>query len=204
MKTLTISALALVAAGPLSAAGLDQPAADPVVPVQPVAPAPVVSTGGDWSGFYGGAQLGYGQIEAEDAAPSGDAEGEGATYGLHAGYLYDFGAVVAGAEVDYDWTNIEDEDTGTEVDDIARAKLRLGYDAGRILPYVTAGAAMAETSGGLSGEDTGRFAGVGMEYRVRDGVRVGAEVLKHEFEDFDDSGVDVSATTANARVSFEF
>ena len=71
----------------------------------------------------------------------------GALYGVHAGYMYDFGRIVAGAEIDWDATNINvdvpNSADGVDLDSVARAKLRLGYDAGRFLPYVTAGYARA-------------------------------------------------------------
>jgi len=35
-------------------------------------------------------------------------------------------------------------------------------------------------------------------------MRFGAEVLQHQFDDFDGSGNDIDATTLAARVSFNF
>jgi opacity protein-like surface antigen len=52
--------------------------AEPVMTVAPAAPvavvAPVVMTN-DWSGFYAGAQVGFGQLEAELDDVSADEEG---------------------------------------------------------------------------------------------------------------------------------
>lgn len=190
----------LAMAGTAKAGGLNEPVAV-VAPPAPVAVAPAPApAGADWTGFYAGANLGYGQLEAEGF----DEDTEGATYGLHAGYLYDLGSLVVGAEVEYDVTDITDEATGIDLDSVARLKGRLGYDAGAFLPYVTAGAAQASTSGALEAEDNGYFAGLGVDYQVSQNIRVGAEVLQHQFEDFDGTGTDIDATTASVRVGFTF
>ena len=207
-KTVRTGMLALpltLLGGAAFAGGLAEPIAAPAPAPAPI-PAPVpVRTGGDWTGFYAGAQLGYGQVDADEL--TGDTDG--ALYGVHAGYLYDLGSWVLGGELDIDGTNIENDTDGVaELDTVARAKLRLGYDAGQFLPYVVGGIAQANVSSdalaAIDGDDTGAFGGVGLEYRVSDSLRIGGEVLQHQFDDFNDSGVDIEATTATARVSFQF
>ena len=205
LKTARLSLIALplaIVGGMATAGGLSEPIAAPApAPIPAPVPMPV---GSDWTGFYAGGQLGYGKVEADEL--SGDTQG--ATYGVHAGYLYDLGSFVLGGELDLDGTQIEnDTDGAADVDTITRAKLRLGYDAGDWLPYVTAGIAQARVSSdtdAIDGDDTGGFGGVGVEYRLSDSIRVGGEVLRHQFNDFNDSGVDLEATTAAARVSFQF
>ncbi len=199
-KRLMISSIALaVFAAPAFAGGIAEPVMAPA-PV-PVAVAPVVvNTGGDWTGFYAGAGLGYGTLEAEGFAD----DTEDYTYGLHAGYLYDMGTFVLGGELEYDATEITDATTGINLDGVARAKVRAGYDAGQWLPYVTAGAAQAYTSGALEANDTGYFAGVGVDYQVTQSIRVGAELLRHQFDDFNGTGTDIDANTAAVRVGFRF
>ena len=193
--TLALSASAMSA----SAGGLSEVVAPaPVVPVA-VAPAPVVVSN-DWTGFYAGGSLGYGQLEADGFAE----DTEDMTYGVHAGYLYDLGSFVVGGEIEYDVTEITDANTDISLDAVARAKVRAGYDAGALLPYVTAGVAQAYTSGELETNDTGYFAGIGVDYQISPNVRVGAEVLQHRFDDFDDTGTDIEATTAAVRVGFTF
>ena len=177
--------------------------AEPVIEAAP-APAPVMAApipiGNDWTGFYAGGQLGLGEMTS-DALTS---DPNGLTYGVHAGYLYDLGSWVLGGEIDYDLTNIEEETDNIALDSVARGKIRLGYDAGLWMPYLTGGIAQASTSGDLDASDTGAFGGIGLDYMLADGIRVGAEVLQHRFEDFNDIGSDIEATTASARVSFEF
>ncbi len=205
LKTTRVSLFALPLAifgGVATAGGLAEPVAAPA-PAPILAPAPV-PVGSDWTGFYAGGQLGYGQVEADEL----DGDTDGATYGVHAGYLYDLGSVVLGGELDLDGTNIENDTDGVaELDTVTRAKLRLGYDAGDWLPYVTAGIAQARVSSdvdAIDGDDTGGFGGLGVEYRLSDSLRIGGEVLRHQFDDFNDSGIDLEATTASARVSFQF
>lgn len=203
---LVFSAVLAGLSGPALASGLEQSAPDSFAPAPPpvTAPAPAPAPGGNWTGFYGGVQLGYGSINDQTEPEVFGDDFNDATYGAHIGYLYDFGQIVAGAELDIEGTNLEDSATGLEVDRLVRAKLRLGYDAGRLLPYVTAGAVQATTSGFAELDDTGGFVGVGLDYQATDSMRVGAEVLQHRFEDFDDTGIDFDATTVSARVSFTF
>ncbi|WP_411890426.1 outer membrane protein [Yoonia sp. SDW83-1] len=195
-------ALPLILAGGMAAAG---GLAEPVAPPAPVAPPPVVvAPSADWTGFYAGGQLGFGQIESDALAD----DESGAVYGVHAGYLYDLGSVVLGAEVDYDASNIEGEAAAApvdvELDSVARLKFLAGYDAGQFMPYLTAGVARATVSvDGDDDDDDGRFVGLGLAYQLSDSLRVGGEVLRHQFEDFG-GGDDIDATTATARVSFQF
>lgn len=199
-RTAMLAAPLALAAGMATAGGLAQPV-ETVAPT-PVAPAPApMMRGSDWTGFYVGGQLGYGRIDPSvDTDPS---EPDGALYGVHAGYMYDLGSIVLGAEVDYDATNIELDTPASELESVVRAKLRVGYDAGNFLPYLTAGAARATTTDGLDAETDGEFYGLGVAYKFGGSLIVGGEVLQHQFDDVA-TGVDVDATTATARVSFQF
>ncbi|MGR3500043.1 MAG: outer membrane protein [Limimaricola soesokkakensis] len=199
------SSLAVVlglAAAPALAGGLAMPVADPVAPAAPVAVAPVVAPSADWTGFYAGGQLGYGQSESDDLGFDED----GAIYGGQVGYNYDFGRFVMGGELSYVGTEIGDEDAGAEIDGVAAAKLRAGYDAGAFMPYVTAGYASAYTADEVAGDDQfdGYVYGAGVDYKVTENIVVGGEILQHEFEDLGDTDNDLDATTAAARVSYQF
>lgn len=193
MKRLSLAALAALISGPALAGGPTTPATAPVV----MAPAPVAPVY-DWSGFYAGGQIGYGDV-------SGDLDGYGNLGGLHAGYMWDFGSYVLGAEVDYDVADLQIGGGPDAVDAVARLKLRGGLDLGRTLVYATAGAAQASaTVGGTGYSDTGWFGGLGIGYQLTDQWIVGGEVLGHRFDDFDGTGLDVEATTATVRASFRF
>lgn len=197
MKQITlIAAATALAAAPAFAAGptpvMDEPVLAP-------APVPVAAPSYDWTGGYAGAQLGYGDL-------GNDVNGSGALYGVHAGYNWDFGSWVLGGELDYDASEI-DIDGGVDdtLDSVARVKLRAGYDLGRTLLYATAGPAWANASvGGTDLSDNGWFAGAGIGFQMTDRWVVGGEVLGHQFDDFDGTGLDVEATTATLRASFKF
>ena len=154
-------------------------------------PAPVEG----WTGFYGGLNLGYADIDG-----TGAADGDDGTYGVHMGYDYDFGRYVLGGELEYDKTDIDLNGAAT-ADSVARVKVRGGYDLGRTLVYATAGMAKLDTN---IGNDTGGFAGIGVAYKVTDSFTVGGELLEHRFDDIGGSGVDADATTFNLRGSFRF
>ncbi|CAA9383799.1 MAG: hypothetical protein AVDCRST_MAG15-64 [uncultured Rubellimicrobium sp.] len=219
-RSLLTAGAALIVAAPAFAGGFAEPiaVAAPAAPVV-VTPAAPVAASGDWTGFYVGGQLGFGNLTVDDNVDATeDEEFDGALYGLHAGYMRDFGRVVLGAELDFDGTQItvEDEndltDDGIDVGSVARAKLRVGFDAGRFLPYVTAGVAQArlnaedESFYGDDLEDSydGRFIGVGAAYQLNDRFMVGAEVLRHNFEDAPSADIDTDVTTATLRASIRF
>ena len=170
-------------------AGSPEPA-----PAQPAIETPVaVPLTGDWTGGYVGGQIGWGDV-------SGDISGDDLIGGLTLGYDYDFGSWVLGAGVDYDWAEIDAG--GNTLENLARLKLRAGYDTGPGLVYATAGAARAEID--TLGSDEGYFAGIGYEHKLTDNMTVGGEILYHDFGDFNGSGTDVEATTAQVRSSFRF
>lgn len=163
------------------------------------APAPVpVNTGGDWTGFYTGLQLGY----ADADSATGALDGDDVSYGFHAGYDYDFGQFVLGGELDYDKTDLGLGGGAATVDSVSRAKLRGGYDLGRTLVYATVGYALADTS---VGDEEGQFYGLGVAYQVTDRYRVGAEILEHNFDNVGGAaGNDIDVTTFTIRGSLQF
>lgn len=196
MKHIAMAALMVALAAPALAGGLNQPAIEPA----PIVPAPApVAAGPDWSGFYAGGQLGFGDVDA-----GGGATGDGLLGGVHAGYRFDFGGFVAGVEADYDTADI-DLGGGAGLEDVLRLKLSGGVPVGSGLLYATGGAAQAGVDlGATSDRDTGWFGGVGVAWPVGSSLTVGGEILQHEFSDFAGTGSDISATTATARVSFRF
>ena len=169
----------------------------------PIAPIPVQMTQ-DWSGFYAGGSLGYATVDDEAATFGPDFDG--ATYGVHAGYDYDFGTFIVGGELELSGFDVADSATATEVDSVTRLKVRAGYDAGLFMPYLAAGVAQLNSSGAPLGDvdDTGSFYGFGLDYRMTDTIRVGGEVLEHDFDDYAGSGINADALTASVRVSYDF
>lgn len=189
--------LAGFAALPASAGGLAAPEPEPVI----AAPPPPPSTGGEWGGFYAGAQLGYADIDSNGAGLNGN----GAIGGLHGGYRWDFGRTVVGAEVDYDLADVDLGGTTGALDSVARLKLVVGADLGRALVYGTAGLAYANaTVGGTDLSDNGYFGGIGVDYALGGNWTAGGELLLHRFDDFDSTGIDLEATTIKAKVAYRF
>ncbi|RPE71627.1 opacity protein-like surface antigen [Pacificibacter maritimus] len=195
MKTIAFalaSASTLVLAAPAFAGNLT-----PAAPEAPVYVAPVETAGADWTGFYAGATAGYGY--GEDAAEDAD----DSTYGVFGGYNYDMGDWVVGGELEYSKSDMEN--AGVEVDDMTRLKLRAGYDFGKVVVYGIAGANYTNaTIAGTDYSDTGVSYGIGADYAVTDNIVAGLEVLQNDFNEFDDSGADLSATTVAAKVGFRF
>ncbi|APX88501.1 hypothetical protein BV394_01140 [Brevirhabdus pacifica] len=196
MKILATTAVFAALAAPAFAGSASVAVQEPVV----IAPAPVYVASQDWTGGYVGANLGYGKL---DTPANGEAEG--VLGGVHAGYLYDMGNYVVGGEIDYNAADM-DVSTGTgKIEDLARLKLKAGYDLGRTLVYGQVGGALAQgTFNGVEQDGSGYLVGLGTAYKVSDSVSVGGEVNYQEFKDFGNSTNDLSGTTATARVSFHF
>ena len=197
----TIAALIATAAltAPAFAGGPVAAVEEPVI--VPAAEA-YVAPGLDWSGAYAGVQLGYGDVDSNGAG----LDGNGFLGGVHAGYRWDLGNWVAGAELAWDKANIDLGDVaGDQLDDVTALKLTAGREIGNSLVYGTLGAAYANASvGGADLSDNGFVYGLGFDYAVNDRWTVGGEVLQHKFDDFDASGVDIDATTVKAKVSLQF
>lgn len=193
MKKILLGAALLGFGATATFAGSADPAPSEPMIVAPVSVAPA-RMDGDWTGGYGG--LSFGNLSAE----AGDFDDSEGVYGVFGGYDYDFGQFVLGGELDYQ-TGEDIVLGGIEADSVLRAKLRGGYDLGRTLIYATVGAAQLNTNGG---DDTGLVGGLGIEYKVTDRFSVGGEYLAHQFDDFDDTGVDVYADTVSLRGSFRF
>ena len=164
--------------------------------------APATAQAADWTGWYGGAELGYGDVSTTPNIGSGS----GAIGGITGGYDFDFGMWVLGAGLDYDWASI-DLGGGVKLKDVFRAKLRLGYEinlaASSGLLYATGGYARANVD--PIGRDDGYYYGAGYEYLIpSSNWSIAGEVLQHKFKDFKSTGVDAEATTAQVRLMLRF
>lgn len=198
MKRIAALALAGFLAAPAFAAGPVTAIPEPVV--EP-APAPVMAAPlANWSGLYVGGQLGYGDVDTDVDGY----DGNGAIGGVHAGYRYDFGRAVVGAELAYDITNIDIGDAGDELDNVATLKLMAGGKIGQGLLYATAGGAWADTNSDAGDPDDGYVYGIGYDHMLNERWSVGAELLRHTWDAFDDTGADADATTLQAKVGFRF
>jgi hypothetical protein len=198
MKTLySGAAVTLILAGALPAFAGGPVATPPEPAPLAAAPAPVMPTGGDWTGGSVGLSLSYGN----DSFAGGS--GTGALYGVRGAYDYDFGGWVLGGEASYDWADIGAG--GSTLKDMSRVGLRVGPDLGDTFLYVTGGAAMAtQSTGGVTATDNGWYAGIGAEHRFSRNWSVGAELLTNRFSNFNGSGSELNATTAAVNVNYRF
>lgn len=163
---MSISTLARVAVGALLVSATSALAAD--LPSRKVAPvAPIVAPAFTWTGFYVGADLGGAFGYAKDAVwyqgvdrGSKAFNSSGVVGGIHAGYNYQMGAVVLGAEADLwyngissrkQWISADGNSSATVKNELGwqgSIRARAGYAIDRALLFVTAGVAIAapETS----------------------------------------------------------
>jgi hypothetical protein len=195
MKISTIAAaLSVLAAGQAVAGGPEV-----VVEETQVVPAAAPAPGFDWTGFYVGATLGYGDVETTTATADSNA------YGLQAGYLRDLGNFVLGGEIAF-VTGDFDEFPDTDFDS-TRLKLIGGYAAGRFLPYVFLGVSDYKIDDGAStASDTATLYGLGAHYAL--GVTgqhvVGLEYLVESVDNFAGTGNDLDNHEVSIRYDFRF
>lgn len=192
MKTYILAGAFACLCGPIQAGGLDTPTATAPTIVAPAAPEL------DWSGAYAGLQFGSivgGNFDAPAAGREASVDGE--LYGVFAGYRFDFGNFVAGAELDYFLGNATiNAPAGAggafdvDVDRLVRLGGELGWDLGRTLVYGTAGFANVQITDPANDTtaSNGYFYGIGADVLVSERVTLGIEVLQHEFTDFDGNG----------------
>lgn len=183
-----------------------------------VAPEAPLVAAFNWTGAYVGVHLGYGRADAtvidlDDYSFSsfGDTEfdfdADGFLGGVHAGYNWQAGSLVYGFEADVTASDINntvansmipgsDESFSTSIDWFGTARARLGYAAGRFLPYVTGGVAFGDIESSYDDDDVGQdhhavasdvvwgwTAGAGIEYAVTDAWSLRTEYLFVDLED---------------------
>lgn len=182
-KILLAALLATVATGAFAA---DLPSKKNPPAMQPIYTTPAFS----WTGFYLGVNGGYGfgsMSNTRFGNPSG------ALIGGTAGYNYQIGQVVVGAEGDYDFSTLRKSNTiaggttkFTTNGGMMTARLRAGYAIDRALLYVTGGYAGIDTNGsfvlgGATGaQESWRNGGViggGVEYAFTNNISAKAEYL---------------------------
>ena len=153
---MSISSIARVAAGALILSATSALAAD--LPSRKVAPvAPVVAPAFTWTGFYVGADLGgaFGYSKGKlygdnDVVRIPTMNSNGVVGGVHAGYNYQMGMAVLGAEADIWYNNING--SSSVLGGLATIKSDLGWQGtirarggvaiDRALLFVTAGVAI--------------------------------------------------------------
>ncbi len=223
MKRLAVAALSAA-----SLAGVSFPALAADLPVQEPAPAyqePVPAARFDWTGFYAGADLGWGWAGFTDKSSSfgkSSPDANGVNGGVHAGYNYQIAPnFVAGLEADFQLSDLDKTRSvgGYSVhnssDWNSSLRGRLGYTFDRFMVYGTGGFAMADSTVKLNGDkdDTtalGYTLGAGVEGAVTDHVTARLEYVYQDFgrDKFHVDGTTVKTDLDNnvvrAGVSYKF
>ncbi len=137
-----------------------------------------------WTGFYLGIN-GGGGFGRSNWGGVGSFNTSGGLVGGTIGYNYQVGSAVFGAEGDIDWADINGTGPlGVRTKDswLSTVRGRLGYAAGRFMPYVTGGAAFGNIQAsapgfpGATATNVGWTIGAGLEFGL-----VGNWTLKAEY-----------------------
>lgn len=196
-----VAALGLVAfLGTVPAFAADVVMEEPPAPAVPMEEPPLNT----WSGPYAGVSLGYGfSGETDVGSPVNNEIGtDGFLLGAFAGYNWQVGNIVAGAEADIGYSWVEGSNAGLTSESGVEGSLRarLGYVVSpNILLYATAGGAAKDlevSGGGVSDSNTmiGWTAGGGADIMVTENIFGRVE---YRYTDFGSETFDVGATSAD-------
>lgn len=209
----SVAALGLVAAGAASAADLPS-RKGPVA--APVYMPPAFS----WTGFYVGANAGYGwgNVNANGWANVGDLDGF--VGGGQIGYNYQMGQFVLGLEADLQGADLSSGNNlgllNVKTDYFGTVRARVGVAFDRFMPYITGGWAYGNVKSsipaiGFSSDrsHTGGFAvGGGLEYAVTNNIIAGIEYLYVDLGEKNILGANTKVGTdfsvVRARLSYKF
>lgn len=209
----SVAALGLIAAGAASAADLPSRKGPVAAPVY----IPPVFT---WTGFYIGANAGYGwgNVNTNNWSNVGDLDGF--VGGGQIGYNYQVGQFVLGLEADLQGADLSSGDNlglvGVKTDYFGTVRARVGVAFDRFMPYVTGGWAYGNVktsipSLGYSSDrsHTGGWAlGGGLEYAVTNNLIAGVEYLYVDLGDKNILGAGTKVGTdfsvVRARLSYKF
>jgi outer membrane immunogenic protein len=212
MKHTFISAsiIAMLATGAI-AGNIDLATADPVIAITPT------TTVTDWSGAYVGLSYGLATGDLDTTVVSFieryDFE-DGSAVGGFAGYNWQSGAMVYGAELAYH--SIDEmfvliaggDDTINATIDL---RGRIGYAVGSALIYGAAGYSSIDQTVNATDENTltGYNFGVGVEYQIRDNIVVGLDYTTRVVEGENNSTTNVfdiesTVNTLSLRVAYHF
>lgn len=187
----TAALVALAVATPAAAADLGAR--------MPMKAPPPVAAVWNWTGFYVGANAGYGWGRARwDLLPTGVSEGthdpDGATVGGQIGYNWQFGGWVVGVEAQGNWADFNGSNVSlvaplatnrTQIDAFGLFTGKVGYAFNNVLVYATGGAAVQSVDyrwsslGVVRGtaDETrwGATVGAGLEYAFTPNISAGVQ-----------------------------
>jgi outer membrane immunogenic protein len=209
----SVAALGIVAAGAASAADLPSRKGPVAAPVY----LPPAFT---WTGFYVGANAGYGwgNVNANGWANVGDLDGF--VGGGQVGYNYQMGQFVLGVEADLQGADLSSGNNlglvnvKTEYFGTVRARVGVAFD--RFMPYITGGWAYGNVKTSIPGigfssdrSHTGGYAvGGGLEYAFTNNIIAGVEYLYVDLGEKNILGAGTKVGTdfsvVRARLSYKF
>lgn len=189
---------------------------------------PAVSSDHDWSGFYIGANVGWGgadysgciECDADSRAEAEELNVDGLVGGLHAGYNWQTDNIVLGVEIDgslanwsdYAATASDDESQQASVNFLGSARVRAGLTSGNGLVYATGGLAISDAVWESKRDDdswetvdfnnVGGVIGAGVEYAVSEHMSIRAEGLYYIFND-EQSVADLNSGSAGESVTLD-
>ena len=178
----------------------------------------------DWSGFYIGAQAGWTQADVEDTydlVTPFDFTADGFLGGALAGYNFQTGNLVLGAEADISFGSVSETalcdgtttpiclGSGTNPDfdlgTVATIRGRLGYAMDQVLFFGTAGVGFADAKvsdplqgGSDSKTHLGLVVGGGAEWMITQGASIRLEYLYGDYE-----SIDYALVTSPDAIEFE-
>lgn len=179
-------------------------AADAIMAEEPLPAAPMEQPPlNTWSGPYAGVSVGYGfggDTDLDDGLVSNSIGTDGFLLGGFAGYNWQAGNIVAGAEADIGYSWVEGSNAGYKSESGLEGSLRarLGYVVSpNILLYATAGAAAKDlevSGGGFKDSNTmvGWTAGAGTDVMVTENIFGRVE---YRYTDFGSDTFDLGAST---------
>lgn len=193
MHKFSVLLAACLLSGPALAGG---PVA--VQPEPEPTPAPVAAPDFDWTGLYVGAFAGNGEFGY--GSPS-----DYAHFGIHAGYLRDFGTLVVGGELAY--MQGEQDSLGDLAFTSTRLKVIGGLSMGRFMPYGFAGVSnFGADYGPVTFTDSFTIYGLGGRFALGANGRhvIGIEYLVEKTDDFNGFGSEADNSEISVRYDFRF
>lgn len=168
-----------------------------------------------WTGFYMGVSVGHAKAEDDDEAfPIAPgitiplhSEGTDWTKGIHAGFQYQSGSFVVGAEWEYQDIDIQYVGEGIGpipvfIEDSHTLRVRGGIALDRAHFYVSGGLQYTTTNVDLN--DWAYTVGAGMEYAMTDNVVAGIQYDHSWFDEFDGRPISGTYDRFTARVGIKF
>ncbi len=147
-----------------------------------------------WTGPYAGLNVSAGTFNGNTLAL---ADRDVTEFGVHFGYQHDFGALVLGVEAQIDRV----DGFLTTAGDAKTIKLRAGYDMGKFQPYAILASRDVDDNNGNAVDGMG--IGLGVEYKMRNNLRLGGEFMS--FQDLDDgAAINAESKIFSMRLTYGF